>query len=455
MELETFDPTTGQRIETYAALSIEAALERAERAAQAQRAWARTSFAERAALLRRVAEVLRGAQSRLAELMALEMGKPLREGAAEVEKCARVCEYYAEHGAEHLADRVVATGASKSYVTHRPLGVVLAIMPWNFPLWQVLRFVAPALMAGNGALIKHAPNVCGCSRAIEELLSSAGAPQGLVVSLLADVDIVEPLLASPHVQAATLTGSTRAGRAVAEQAGARLKPIVLELGGSDPYVVLADADLELTVEACAVGRLINAGQSCIAAKRIVVVDELHDAFVDAFEARLRSERVGDPRDPETTIGPLARADLRVTLHAQVERSIAAGARPVLGCTLPDGPGYFYPVSLLVDVGPGMPAYEEELFGPVACVLRARDEADALRIANASDYGLGAAVFTQDRERGERIARDELHAGACFVNAFVRSDPRLPFGGIKASGYGRELSAEGLLEFVNQKVVYVA
>ena len=453
--LVAVNPATGEEVARHPrhdAAALEAAL---SGAARAWASWRSTDLTDRVDLLRRAARLLRAEAEPLARLMADEMGKPLAEGVAEARKCAWVCDYYGEHAAAFLADEPAATEATRSYVAHRPLGPVLAVMPWNFPLWQVFRFAAPALAAGNVGLLKHASNVPGCALAVEDLLRRAGAPEGVFTTLLVGSEAVEGLIADRRVAAVTLTGSTPAGRAVAAAAGAHLKPTVLELGGSDPYVVLADADLDLAAGQCVAGRLINAGQSCIAAKRLVVVRDVLEDFSARVVAGMRAAVVGHPYDPDTTVGPMARPDLRDTLHAQVRRSVDAGARLLLGGRKPDGPGAFYPPTVLTDVRPGMPAYEEELFGPVAALIAAEDEADAIRIANDSPFGLGAAVFTRDLARGERIARDRLYAGACFVNAFVRSDPRLPFGGIKDSGHGRELARQGIRAFVNAKVVYVA
>jgi succinate-semialdehyde dehydrogenase/glutarate-semialdehyde dehydrogenase len=353
-----------------------------------------------------------------------------------------------------LADQEVATDHARSFVHHEPLGVVLAVMPWNFPFWQVIRFAAPALMAGNAGVLKHASNVMGCAVALGELVEEAGAPEGLFGVLKLPSDRVPEVIAHPLVRAVTLTGSAAAGRAVAAEAGRHLKKTVLELGGSDPYVVLADADVEAAARICADSRLINGGQSCIAAKRFVTVPEVHDAFVDAFTAALVAVRTGDPRDDATQLGPLARRDLRDEVHDQVRRSVAGGARLLVGGEPPEGPGAFYPPTVLVDVEPGVPAHDDEVFGPVAAVLAARDEADAVRRANATTFGLGAAVFTRDLARGEELAVRHLRAGSCFVNALVASDARLPFGGLGDSGYGRELADIGLREFVNVKSVVV-
>ncbi len=455
MKYEQINPATGAVGESHALLDDEALAPILEAAHDAWRGWRRTSHAERAGVLRRAAALLRERKAKYARLMALEMGKPLAQGEAEVEKCASVCTYYAEHAAAFLADEPIETEAARSYVHYEPLGIVLAIMPWNFPFWQLFRFGAPALMAGNGILLKHAANVPGCALAIEQVLHDAGVPPALVRNLFVSNEQVTTVIESPHVQAVTLTGSTRAGRAVAKTAGAALKRTVLELGGSDAYVVLADADIAAAAEACVTGRMINSGQSCIAAKRWVVVEAVREAFEAAVTERLAREVVGDPLEEGTTVGPMARVDLRDELARQVRASVDAGARLVLGGEVPEKAGAWHPVTLLADVTPGMPAFDEELFGPVAAIVPATDEDDALRLANQSEYGLGAAVFTGDSDHGERIAARLLEAGCCFVNTFVRSDPRLPFGGIKHSGYGRELGPHGIREFVNAKTVYVA
>jgi succinate-semialdehyde dehydrogenase/glutarate-semialdehyde dehydrogenase len=455
MAIESINPATGERMQTYAAFS-EREIDSAVRAcAAAQPAWAERSFAERAVPLRAAARLLRDEKQALAELVAREMGKPLAQGVAEAEKCAWVCEFYADEAAGFLADQPVATDAKKSFVCFEPLGIVLAVMPWNFPFWQVFRFAAPALMAGNGGLLKHASNVTGCALAIESLLQRAGLPDGLFRTLVIGSGAVGALIDRPEISAVTLTGSTPAGRAVAARAGGALKKSVLELGGSDPYVILADADLDAAAEICAASRLINGGQSCIAAKRFVVVESRRAAFESAFVDRMGARKVGDPFGAGVDVGPMARVDLRDEVHEQVERSLAKGARILLGGECPDGAGAFYPPTVLADVTPGMPAYDDEIFGPVAAVIGVPDEAAAIRVANDSPFGLGAAVFTRDRARGEEIAARRLQAGACFVNASVRSDPRLPFGGIKESGYGRELGPWGIREFVNIKAVYVA
>lgn len=455
MSLTTVNPATGETIQTYEVMSAGEVQTTIEQAATAQRAWSETSFAERSERLRALAAILREDRDRLATIITTEMGKPITQARAEVEKCALGCDYYAEHAETFLAPEVIETDASRSYVAYRPLGVVLAIMPWNFPFWQVLRFAAPAFMAGNGALLKHASNVTGCALAIEELFVRAGYPDNLFRTLRIRSDAVESVLDHPSVAAATLTGSTEAGQSVAAAAGRRVKKTVLELGGSDPYVILEDADLDATVTACATGRLQNSGQSCIAAKRFIVVEPVLETFTQKLVDAFGAYRMGDPMAEQTTIGPLARADLRDGVHEQVARSIERGAELLLGGEIPEGNGAYYPPTILTNVQKGMPAYDEEVFGPVAAIIAAKDEDDAIRIANDTPYGLGAAVFTRDLARGERIAVERLEAGNCFVNAFVKSDPRVPFGGVKASGYGRELSIHGIREFVNAKTVYIA
>jgi succinate-semialdehyde dehydrogenase/glutarate-semialdehyde dehydrogenase len=454
MAIESINPTTGQPITAYDEMSSEEVGGVLSSVERAFRRWRRVPFAERAALMRRAAEVLRDRIDEYAILMAREMGKPLSQGRAEVDKCAWVCDYYADHAAAFLAPEQVETDASKSFITYQPLGVVLAVMPWNFPLWQVFRFAAPGLMAGNAGVLKHSSNVMGCALAIEAVFRDAGFPRDLFRTLVIGSSGVGAVIEAPEVKAVTLTGSGPAGKAVAAAAGAALKKTVLELGGSDPYVVLEDADLEEAADTCVTSRLINSGQSCIAAKRFIVVEPVRETFERLYVEKMRAKTMGDPLVEGVEVGPQAREDLRDELHRQVAASIEAGARPLLGGEIPHGPGAFYPPTVLADVRPGMPAYDEELFGPVAAIIAAEDEADAIRIANDSAFGLGAAVFTRDVARGERLAAEELEAGSCFVNAFVKSDPRLPFGGIKESGYGRELAAFGIREFVNVKTVWV-
>ena len=453
MAITSINPATGRPLETYDELAPGAAADAVAEAHAAWQSWRDTSFAERGARMKRAAAILRERKDALARLMALEMGKPLRQGVAEAEKCAWACEYYADNAEAQLAREPMDTGGSKAYVAFQPLGVVLAIMPWNFPLWQVFRFAAPALMAGNVAVLKHASNVPGCALVIEEILTQAGFPHGAFRTLLIGNPQVRAIIEHPFVRAVTLTGSTPAGKAVASEAGAVLKKTVLELGGSDPYVILDDADLESAARICVDARLINSGQSCIAAKRFIVLDRVREAFTSRFVALMKDKKTGDPLVADTDVGPLARRDLRDSVHEQVRASLARGATCLLGGEIPSGGGAFYPPTVLVDVKPGMPAYDDEIFGPVAAIIGAKDEADAVRIANDTIFGLGAAVFTEDLARGERVAA-VLEAGTTVVNGSVASDPRLPFGGVKQSGYGRELGTYGIKEFVNIKTVHV-
>ena len=454
MTLSAVNPSTGETIKTYDEMTPTEVRRVITQAHETFGDWKQTTFAERARMMQRAAHILRENAHEYAVLMAQEMGKPIKDGRAEAEKCAWVCEYYAEQAETFLQPEIIPTDARKSFVTFQPIGVVLAVMPWNFPFWQVFRFAAPALMAGNTGVLKHASNVPGCALAIEAVFRQAGFPEHAFRTLLIGSKYVDTVIENPLVMAVTLTGSTPAGRAVARKAGEMIKKTVLELGGSDAYVVLEDADLEATVKTCVASRLINAGQSCIAAKRFIVVDSIRQRFEAAFVAQMRTAKVGDPMDEQTQVGPLARHDLRDDLHQQVQASLAQGATCLLGGELPASTGAYYPPTVLTQVKKGMPAYDDELFGPVAAIIAVPDEKAAIRVANDSVFGLGAAVFTQDIARGERIAAHELAAGCCFVNAFVKSDPRLPFGGIKESGYGRELSSYGIKEFVNIKTVFV-
>ncbi|MBC8183822.1 NAD-dependent succinate-semialdehyde dehydrogenase [candidate division KSB1 bacterium] len=454
MSIVAINPATGKTIKTYEEPSPQEVKGIIEQSHLAFIEWRTTSFSLRSTLMKKAAQFLRDNSERYAKLMTDEMGKTISGGRAEVEKCAWVCDYYAENAETFLQAELVETDASKSYVTFNPIGVVLAVMPWNFPFWQVFRFAAPALMAGNGGILKHASNVPGCALAIEETFREAGFPKDIFRTLLIGSKQVEVVIENPQIKAVTLTGSMPAGIAVAKKAGEKLKKSVLELGGSDPYIVLEDADLEAAVTTCVTSRLINSGQSCIAAKRFIVVESIREKFEELYVEQMSEKKMGNPLQEDTDVGPQARHDLRDELHQQVEQSIKLGANCLLGGVVPADDGAYYPPTVLTNVKKGMPAYDEELFGPVAAIIAAKDEANAIRIANDSVFGLGAAIFTQDVERGERIAAIELEAGACFVNTFVKSDPRLPFGGIKESGYGRELSHYGIKEFVNIKTVFV-
>jgi len=421
---------------------------------ESYKSWKKTSFSKRSKLILNVASTLRNSLNEYATLMTMEMGKPIKESRAEIEKCVWLCEYYAENGQKFLSPQYIKTDANKSYVTSQPLGVILAVMPWNFPFWQVFRFAIPSIMAGNAGVLKHSSNVSGCAIAIEQIFQHAGFPKNVFNTLLISSDEVASVIENPIVKAVTLTGGTPAGKAVASKAGEMLKKTVLELGGSDPYIILEDADLERAAQSCAISRLINTGQSCIAAKRFIVVESVIDEFQSLLIQNMQNFKMGDPIDEQTKIGPMARIDLRDELHQQVMESIKLGAKLILGGSVPDKNSAFYPPSVLTNVKPGMPAFDDELFGPVAAIISAKDEVEAIALANKSVFGLGAAVFTKDIARGEKIAKEKIEAGSCFVNDFVKSDPRLPFGGIKQSGYGRELSDFGIREFVNIKIVYV-
>ncbi len=455
MELKSVDPTTNRLIRTHEVMSVKAVDSILDSVDKSYASWSRQTGPIRTDLLRNLAVSLMEAKHDLAGLACDEMGKPLGEGISEVEKCAKVCDYYADNAEEFLTPQTLECDGLSCSTVYQPIGTILAVMPWNFPFWQVFRFVAPNLVAGNTVVLKHAGNVSNCAKAIEAIIIRAGFPKDVFRSLIVPSERVADLIRDPRVKAVTLTGSTAAGKAVAGEAGKNIKKSVLELGGSDAYVVLEDADLDLAVDACVSSRLINGGQSCISAKRMVVVDAVHDEFVARFVTSMKSKVIGDPRHVDTDIGPMARLDLREELHSQVTASIEKGARLALGGEIPLREGAFYPPTVLTNVAKGMPAYDEELFGPVAAVIRAQDEAQAIEIANDSAFGLGAALFTADVEKGHQIASTQLEAGNCFVNDFVKSDPRLPFGGTKLSGYGRELSKLGFYEFLNAKTVAVA
>ncbi|MFH0982563.1 MAG: NAD-dependent succinate-semialdehyde dehydrogenase [Planctomycetota bacterium] len=450
--MKAINPATEEVIREYTEYNASAVRDLLAQAERAFRDWRRTPFARRTELLKQAATLLRRDVNQHARLMTEEMGKPIVESEAEVHKCAWVCEYFADHAERFLAAETIPTDATHSFVRYDPLGPVLAVMPWNFPYWQVFRFAAPAIMAGNVGMLKHASNVPGCALAIERVFRDAGAPEGVFTTLLVPSRAVPDLIKSPVIRAVTLTGSEPAGAAVAAQAGAALKKTVLELGGSDPFVVLADADPEAAAESAALARTINSGQSCIAAKRFIVEHSIAERFEYALADRLAGLKIGDPLDRATRVGPLARSDLVDELHDQVQRSLRAGAKLLTGGHRLERKGYFYAPTVLVGVEPGMPVFDEETFGPVAAVIRARDTDHAIELANRSDFGLGASLWTADAERGQALA-SEIEAGAVFVNGIVKSDPRLPFGGIKRSGYGRELSAFGIREFVNVKTVW--
>jgi succinate-semialdehyde dehydrogenase / glutarate-semialdehyde dehydrogenase len=452
MVLQSINPATEDVVETFEEFSDTAVDEALQQSYDAQRKWRSTSFGERASRLQAAARVLRTQKSRFAALATREMGKPIVEAEAEIEKCAWNCDFYAEHAASFLADEHVETNV-ESFVAFEPLGVVLAIMPWNFPFWQVVRFAAPALMAGNGAVLKHASNVPGCALAVEEVFRTAGLPEGLFRTVLVPGSKVEPLIADPRISAVTLTGSSEVGERVASAAGRSIKKQVLELGGSDPFIVLADADIDAAVKTAVRARNQNNGQSCIAAKRFIVEEPIADQFTEKFAATVNALTVGDPMQRETNVGPLARGDLRETLSRQVERSLSSGAHAVVGGTVLDGKGYYYAPTVLDGVDDTMAAFREETFGPVAAVIRARDAQDAVRLANDTEYGLGAALWSADTTRAKQLAR-QIEAGNVFINGMVASDPRLPFGGIKRSGYGRELGIYGIREFVNIQTIVV-
>ncbi len=454
MALESLNPTSGELIAAYPEHDAAAIESRLARAADAFTHWRATPISERTAVLARTARVLEARRDTLAGLMTDEMGKPLADSRAEIAKCASGCRYYAEQAARILAPEPVPTEAAKSMVVFDPLGPVLAVMPWNFPFWQVFRFAAPALAAGNVGLLKHAANVSGCALAIEDVFREAGCPPGVFQTLLIGSERVATVIADERVVAVTLTGSEGAGANVAACAGRVLKKCVLELGGSDPFLVLADADVTHAARQAAAARVINSGQSCIAAKRFIVVEPVAARFTAELVTAMRALAVGDPRRDGTQVGPLARGDLRDEVARQVEESLGAGARLLCGGTKLPGPGFFYAPTVLADVRPGMRVFDEEVFGPVAAVVTARDEDDALALANRSRFGLGASIWTRDTARAETLAR-HLDAGMVFVNAIVHSDPRLPFGGVKRSGFGRELSYFGLREFVNVRTIFVA
>lgn len=450
--LQAINPTTGQVVREVPAATAAEINATVQQATDAYPAWRDTSFADRAKVLRDVAAHLRENTEKYALLMTEEMGKPITEGRGEVGKAAWAAEHYADHGADYLANEYLDSDASSSYVQYLPLGPVLGILPWNAPFWLAFRFSAPALMAGNTCIMKHDPNVPGCAAAIEEAFLAAGAPKGIFQTLQAKTEDVEQVIRAPEIRAVSFTGSDRAGAQVAATAASEIKPAVLELGGSDPCIVLADADVATAAKTSALSRIINAGQSCIAAKRIIVEQPVYQEFVELLTGHLKELKVGDPREEDTKVGPIARDELRQNLHRQVSFSVGAGANLVLGGQMPEGEGYFYPVTLLTDVAPDMTVCTEETFGPVAVVIAADDAEQALAMANDTQYGLGASIWTTT-ERGEEFAH-RIEAGQVSVNGIVKTDPRLPSGGIKRSGYGRELGPHGIKEFVNAQQVWV-
>jgi len=454
MPLQSINPHNNKLIKTYKEDSTRQ-IENKLTAMQVGFAnWRQSSFAQRAALLNAVAAALLQQKDALAKLMALEMGKPLSKGTIELEKCAWVCKYYAKNGKQMLADTIIETDYSKSFVTHNPLGTVLAIMPWNYPFWQVFRCLAPNLMAGNTMILKHAANVSGCALAMKKIFETVQAPAGVFDVLMVDSDVIGKVIEHKAIAAVTLTGSTKAGKAVAAKAGSMLKKSVMELGGADAYVVLKDADVELAAKECAASRLKNGGQSCISAKRFIVDKAIIAKFTEAMVGNMEKVTMGNPLIGGFELGPLARRDLRNSLHEQVLRTEMKGARIYWGGSVNEVNGAYYPCTILTNVTPGMPAFDEELFGPVAAIIEAKDEAHAIQLANQSNYGLGGAIFTKNNKKGEKIAATLIEAGSVFVNIQVNSDPRLPFGGIKESGYGRELGVFGIKEFMNVKSVAV-
>jgi succinate-semialdehyde dehydrogenase/glutarate-semialdehyde dehydrogenase len=451
--MKSINPTTNQVIREYPEHSSSEVKTIIEEVHNEWLTWKETPFEHRSGLFRNVARILRERKETYARLMTEEMGKIVRESLAEIMKCANACDYYADHAAELLEDQVIPSDASRSLVVFQPLGIILAVMPWNFPFWQVFRFAAPSLMAGNAAVLKHASNVPGCALAIEEIFHDAGFPKNLFRTLMIPSQEVKAVIENPRIAAVTLTGSESAGSEVAALAGRHIKKTVLELGGSDPFIILEDADMEKTVQTALTARMINQGQSCIAAKRFIVVESRTAEFESRVRLALESLRMGDPLDMQTDVGPLARQDIADEIDRQVQRSIAAGARLVLGGKPANRAGCYYLPTILSDVKKGMAVYKEETFGPVISIISVKNEEEAIAVANDSEFGLGGSVWTENLERGEAVAR-KIETGAVFVNGLVKSDPRLPFGGIKKSGYGRELGEFGIREFVNIKTIWI-
>ncbi|MFH1321385.1 MAG: NAD-dependent succinate-semialdehyde dehydrogenase [Bacteroidota bacterium] len=452
-KIQTINPATNQVIKTFEEDSDTTILKSIEGANKFFEKYKKTSFAQRSKLMHKASDILLDEKERFAKLMTIEMGKPIKEAIAEIEKCAWVCRYYADNAERFLMDEKIKTEAASSFISYEPLGIILAVMPWNFPFWQVFRFAAPALMAGNVCLLKHASNVPQCALAIEEVFRKAKFGNAAFKTLLIGSACVSKIIEDDRVQAVTLTGSDIAGASVGEVAGRNIKKVVLELGGSDPFIVLEDADIETAAQTAVTSRMISTGQSCIAAKRFIVMEIIANDFVKLMKQKMSSLIIGDPMDEATEVGPLARMDMVDELSRQVEESIRKGAKVVLGADITERKGAYYSPTILKNVKPGMPVYNEEVFGPVAAIITVREEEEAIRVANDTKFGLGAAIWTADIEKGERLAR-RINAGCVFVNSIVKSDPRLPFGGIKKSGYGRELSYHGIREFVNIKTVWV-
>ncbi len=454
MKIQTINPATEEVLQNYSLYKQEKVTDLIEAAHVCYQSWRKTDFKTRQQLMHTLATLLRLKSDEFATLMACEMGKPVSAGKAEILKCAWVCEHYADNAENYLASKIIKTEHHKSMVSYQPKGVVFAIMPWNYPFWQVFRFAAPTIMAGNSAILKHAPISTGSGNAIAALFIEAGFPPYLFQHFILDNALAATVIAHDKIVGVTLTGSEQAGSIVAANAASHLKKAVLELGGNDPYVILSDADLTQAAQCIVTSRLSNSGQVCIAAKRIIAVREISDELTNLIIQLVKGYQLGDPLDPTTTFGPMARQDLRSNVHRQVQDSITKGAHLLVGGVIPQRRGFYYPPTILTNVKPGMPAFDDELFGPVISIIVADDETQAIQLANQSKYGLGAAVFTRNLARGEQIATYEIDAGSCFVNGFVTSDPRLPFGGIKRSGFGRELSQEGILEFVNIKTIVI-
>ncbi|WP_299667306.1 NAD-dependent succinate-semialdehyde dehydrogenase [uncultured Polaribacter sp.] len=449
----TINPATEEEVASYTRISSKEAKEKVANANKAYKSWKKTSFEERSKLMNKLATIFEENKEAYAQLATQEMGKIIEQSRSEIEKCAKICKYYADNIQELLADEVIITEAKKSYVTFQPLGVTLAVMPWNFPFYQVIRFAAPAVMTGNTGVLKHASNVQGCAFALEDAFTKAGFPEGVFTNLNVASDEIKAIIEDKNIIAVTLTGSEPAGRSVAKIAGENLKKTVLELGGSDAYIILEDADLEKATDLSTYGRMQNNGQTCIAAKRFIVLEEIYDDFLKLFTQKMKDAKMGVPTDEDVYYGPMARVDLRDELHEQVEKTVKEGGKLVLGGEIPKRKGAYYPATIIADLKPGMTGFDEELFGPVASVIKAKDENEAIELANNSSFGLGSGVFTKNIKRGEKVAL-QLEAGNSFVNKLVVSDPRMPFGGIKNSGYGRELSTYGIREFVNTKSIWI-